>query len=115
MITADNAAIANELSAGRVKVSGDITINSGAISIKGGQAEFLVDRDGNVTANSVSITGGNLNINDNFEVTNDGILTARSADIQGIIQANEGNIGGFTIGENAIYHTIPSFNDTSIT
>lgn len=115
MITADNAAIANELSAGRVKVSGDITINSGAISIKGGQAEFLVDRDGNVTANSVSITGGNLNINDNFEVTNDGILTARGADIQGIIQANEGNIGGFTIGENAIYHTIPSFNDTSST
>lgn len=115
MITADNAAIANELSAGRVKVSGDITINSGAISIKGGQAEFLVDRDGNVTANSVSITGGNLNINDNFEVTNDGILTARGADIQGIIQANEGNIGGFTIGENAVYHTIPSFNDTSST
>lgn len=115
MITADNAAIANELSAGRVKVSGDITINSGAISIKGGQAEFLVDRDGNVTANSVSITGGNLNINDNFEVTNDGILTARGADIQGTIQANEGNIGGFTIGENSIYHTIPSFTDISST
>lgn len=115
MITADDAAIANELSAGRVKVSGDITINSGAISIKGGQAEFLVDRDGNVTANSVSITGGNLNINDTFEVTNDGILTARGADIQGTIQATEGNIGGFTIGENAIYHTIPSFTDDSST
>ena len=115
MITADDAAIANELSAGRVKVSGDITINSGAISIKGGQAEFLVDRDGNVTANSVSITGGNLNINDAFEVTNDGILTARGADIQGTIQATEGNIGGFTIGENAIYHTIPSFTDDSST
>ena len=76
---------------------------------------YLETRDGDLTANSVTITGGSLNIADSFEVTNDGILTARGADIQGIIQANEGNIGGFTIGESAIYHTIPSFTDTSST
>ena len=113
MITADNAAIANELSAGTVKVAGDITVNSGSISIKGGQAEFNVDRDGNLTANSVTITGGTLNINDAFEVTNDGILTAIGADIQGTIRANDGEIGGFTIGESAIYHTISSFEEES--
>ena len=113
MITAEDAAIANELSAGTVKVAGDITVNSGSISIKGGQAEFLVDRDGNLTANSVTITGGTLNINDSFEVTNDGILTAIGADIQGTIRANDGEIGGFTIGESAIYNTISSFDDES--
>lgn len=115
MLVADNAAIANELKAGTVTVAGDITINSGAISITNGEKVFFVTRDGDLTANSVTITGGSLNIADSFEVTNDGILTARGADIQGIIQANEGNIGGFTIGESAIYHTIPSFTDTSST
>ena len=115
MLVADNAAIANELKAGTVTVAGDITINSGAISITNGEKVFFVTRDGDLTANSVTITGGSLNIADSFEVTNDGILTAKGADIQGIIQANEGNIGGFTIGESAIYHTIPSFTDTSST
>ena len=115
MLVADNAAIANELKAGTVTVAGDITIISGAISITNGEKVFFVTRDGDLTANSVTITGGSLNISDSFEVTNDGILTARGADIQGIIQANEGNIGGFTIGESAIYHTIPSFTDTSST
>ena len=111
MLVADNAAIANELKAGAVTVAGDITINSGAISITNGEKVFFVTRDGDLTANSVTITGGSLNIADSFEVTNDGILTARGADIQGIIQANEGNIGGFTIGESAIYNTISSFDD----
>lgn len=113
MLTAENAAIANELKAGTVTVAGDITINSGSISITNGEKVFNVTRDGDLTANSVNITGGNLAIADSFEVTNDGILTATGADIQGSIKATSGEIGGFTIGESAIYNTITAFDDES--
>ena len=113
MLTAENAAIANELKAGTVTVAGDITVNSGSISITNGEKVFNVTRDGDLTANSVNITGGNLAIADSFEVTNDGILTATGADIQGSIKATAGEIGGFTIGESAIYNTITAFDDES--
>ena len=113
MLTAENAAIANELKAGTVTVAGDITVNSGSISITNGEKVFNVTRDGDLTANSVNITGGNLAIADSFEVTNDGILTATGADIQGSIKATSGEIGGFTIGESAIYNTITAFDDES--
>ena len=113
MLTAENAAIANELKAGTVTVAGDITVNSGSISITNGEKVFNVTRDGDLTANSVNITGGNLSIADSFEVTNDGILTATGADIQGSIKATSGEIGGFTIGESAIYNTITAFDDES--
>lgn len=113
MLTAENAAIANELKAGTVTVAGDITVNSGSISITNGEKVFNVTRDGDLTANSVNITGGNLSIADSFEVTNDGILTAVGADIQGSIKATSGEIGGFTIGESAIYNTITAFDDES--
>lgn len=105
LLTADNANIANTLTAGNIKVAGDIAVNSGRITITGPNGTaFIVDREGNVTANSVSITGGNLNINDGrFEVTNDGTLTATAANITGTINANDGTIGGFTITDNMLY------------
>ncbi len=112
MLIADDAEIANTLSAGQVKVAGDISVNSGQISITNGEKVFNVTRDGDLTANSVTITGGSLNINDGvFEVTNDGLLTATGADISGRIQADDGIIGGFTIGENAIYNSITGMED----
>ena len=111
MLTAENADIAHELKAGTVTIAGDITINSGAITITNGEKVFSVTRDGDLTANSVSITGGNLSIADSFEVTNEGILTANGADIQGTIKATSGEIGGFTIGESAIYNMITTFDD----
>ncbi len=109
LLVADNAKIADTLEAGKIKVAGDISINSGKITIAGANGTmFLVDRDGNVTANSISITGGNLNINDGrFEVTNDGVLTAQAAYISGTIDALNGSIGGFTITENQLYSGTP--------
>ena len=109
LLVADNAKITDTLEAGKIKVAGDISINSGKITITGADGTmFLVDRDGNVTANSVSITGGNLNINDGrFEVTNDGVLTAQAAYISGTIDALNGSIGGFTIAENQLYSGTP--------
>ena len=114
MLIADDAEIANTLAAGQIKVAGDISVNSGQISITNGEKVFSVTREGDVTANSVTITGGSLNINNGaFEVTNDGILTAVGADISGTIQATDGIIGGFTIGETAIYNSITGMEDST--
>lgn len=104
MLTADNAVIKQTLEAGTVKVKGDITVTSGSIKIESTESGtvFNVDRDGNVTANSVHITGGELNINDTFTVTQDGILTAQGADIQGRIEAESGLIAKFNIESDTI-------------
>lgn len=104
MLTADNAVIKQTLEAGTVKVKGDITVTSGSIKIESTESGtvFNVDRDGNVTANSVHITGGELNINDTFTVTTDGILTAYGADIQGRIEAESGLIAKFNIESDTI-------------
>lgn len=85
LLVADNAKIAETLEAGNIKVAGDITVNSGEITIEGSNGTtFRVDRDGNVTANSVEITGGTLNINDGvFEVQNDGTVTCQAIQITG--------------------------------
>ena len=102
LLVADNAEIKDTLTAGNIKVAGDISIKSGSIDIYSDEGtEFRVDREGNVTANSMAITGGTLNIGDGmFEVTNDGIMSARAAQIEGTIIANDGQIGGFTISSD---------------
>jgi len=104
MLTADNAVIKQTLEAGTVKVKGDITVTSGSIKIESTESGtvFNVDRDGNVTANSVHITGGELNINDTFTVTPNGVLTAQGADIQGRIEAESGLIAKFNIESDTI-------------
>ena len=102
LLVADNAEIKDTLTAGNIKVAGDISIKSGSIDIYSDEGtEFRVDREGNVTANSMAITGGTLNIGDGmFEVTNDGIMSARAAQIEGTIVANDGQIGGFIISSD---------------
>lgn len=122
MLTADNAVIKQTLEAGTVKVKGDITVTKGSISIENTESGtvFNVDRDGNVTANSVYITGGELNINDNFMVSPDGVLTAYGAQIKGRIEAEEGLIANFTIessdtvdGEsNRLYSGEPGYSSS---
>jgi hypothetical protein len=103
MLTAENAKIAQTLEAGNIKVSGDISINSGAINITSddGNTSFIVDRDGNVTANSMEITGGSIIITNEggsvFEVDSDGLLIANNANIEGNIIATSGTIGGCEI------------------
>ena len=115
MLVADNAKIAQTLEAGNIKVAGDVSIRSGSIHISndedGSDVTFNVDRDGNVESNSMHITGGNLDIGGNFEVTNDGLMTAKNAviegkitskeaDIEGKIVATSGEIGGCKIDED---------------
>lgn len=106
LLVAEDANISNVLTAGTIKVSGDITIKSGQITISSEEKEtkFIVTREGNLTANSVEITGGTLNINDGvFEVTNEGIMTAKDAIIRGHIEAITGEIGGFKIAAKQLY------------
>lgn len=122
LLVADNAKIAETLEAGNIKVAGDVRITSGSISIKATEADgpsFIVDRNGNVTANSVAITGGTFNINDGrFEVTPDGTMYATDAyilggglnindrfivDNDGSITATSGIIAGFEINPDSLY------------
>lgn len=104
-LTADNAKIAQTLEAGTVKVSGDITVLSGQISITGEDGTvFNVDRDGKVTANDMNITGGSITIENDegsttFEVTKEGYLTASGAKVTGDIIALAGQIGDCVINE----------------
>lgn len=111
MLIADNAKISETLEAGTIKVAGDISITSGSINITdNGSTSFIVDREGNVTANSVAITGGTFNINDGmFEVTNDGTLYSKDAFVEGEIVATSGKIGNCTIDEEGILH-VPGAN-----
>ena len=107
LLVAEDAEISNTLTAGNIKVAGDISINSGQITITNNDTgtSFVVDREGNLTANSVSITGGTLNINDGvFEVTNDGVLTATAADITGVIRATAGEIAKFIISDKQLHY-----------
>lgn len=64
---------------------------------------FEVDKSGNVTANSLTVTGGSISISGSagtsFEVTNAGYLSATGANISGTITATAGEIGGCTINQ----------------
>ena len=116
LLVADNAVIKETLEAGTVKVNGDITVSKGYINIHDDEkgTVFNVDREGNLIANSVKITGGSLNINDGtFEVTPDGILYATGAVIRGEIHALSGEIAQFTISEDSIYNGIATFDEES--
>lgn len=89
LLIADNAEIKETLSAGHIKVSGDIEVKSGEINIQNedGSKVFNVDREGNLTANSAKIIG--------------------------IIEATSGKIGGFSIGETSISSNLQSMIESS--
>lgn len=56
------------------------------------------------------IIGGTIKIGDNFYVDNAGNMTAINGTFSGCVNANEGNIGGFTINDTSIYTTDYSIN-----
>lgn len=77
---------------------------------------FEVDPFGNAKANSLTITGGSITIEDpqggsSFEVTKAGVLTAKEAEIEGKITATSGKIGDCTINEDG-HLIVPSANVT---
>ena len=116
MLVADNANISQTLNAGQIKVSGDISIKSGQINIRGNDGTvFNVSREGQVTANGMKITGGSIEIqngenNTSFSVDKDGYLRATGATINGNISASAGTIGGCEIVDGVL--KIPTANIT---
>ena len=61
-----------------------------------------IQHNGTIVGNNVNITGGSLKIGNNFEVDNNGNLTASNADINGKITADTGKIGGWIINANTL-------------
>jgi hypothetical protein len=64
--------------------------------------KFYADSSGNLIANSLSITGGSINIGANFSVSSSGILSATSANISGNVTANS-LVAGVSISSPNIY------------
>ncbi len=85
-----------------------ITANSAGVYVGvdgislGAGTPFLVNTNGAVTASNLTLTGGSLQIGNNFSVNSDGFLNAVSGSFTGTITATSGRIGGFLIGSNAI-------------
>lgn len=79
---------------------------SGDTAVLGSSGIFLIP-DGSTSTASIagsgSISGWAITAGDSFGVTTNGVLYADSANIQGIITATGGKIGGFKIDNTAIY------------
>lgn len=107
LLLAETAEVSKTLTAGNIKVNGEINVRGGSISISDKENEeqtyFEVDKNGNVKANSVDITGGSLQIGESFSVNNTGDLVARNASISGDLSIEKGTISigndqnGFTV------------------
>lgn len=108
LLVAESAEVSKTLTAGNIKINGELNIYGGSINIsdseEDGETYFEVDSKGNVKANSVDITGGSLNIGENFRVSNIGDLSARNANILGTLIIQNGSI--FLGDENGDYVNI---------
>ena len=96
LLVAESAEVSKTLTAGNIKINGELNIYGGSISIfdsdENSETYFEVDSKGNVKANSVEITGGSLDLGENFRVSHEGDLTARNVDISGSLSIQEGSI-----------------------
>lgn len=83
----------SSISAGSISLNADGSIDGPGWSIStGGEAHF----------NNIHVSGGTFHIGSNFNVSDDGTLTATNANISGTITATRGIIGGWTIGDLTI-------------
>ncbi len=98
-----------------------VYIGTDGISL-GANNVFKVDKNGNLTTTSATVTGtitGSTitgssinNGNGTFSVDENGNLTATSATITGIINSSNGKIGGFTITSSSLYNGTDSLSST---
>ncbi len=108
-----------EVRASGLTVDGNVTARSGfigngssgftisATAIYNGLPTLWGDSNGvYLGTDGIALGGGK------FKVTSAGALTATSADISGKITSRSGEIGGFTIGQNAIYNVLNSLTGT---
>lgn len=101
------------------KHNGVLKLNADG-SIEGPNKTWHISKDGKATFTDVNINvngdvknQSTLKWGNYFEVTYDGHVHCREATITGTITATDGNIGGFYIGENALYNGKPSLEAAS--
>ena len=80
--------------------NGKIQLTSKNLQID--STNFKVTSAGAVTASSLTLNGGSINLNNKFKVSSEGALTSTS-----------GSIGGWSITTNALYNGMTSLSDTT--
>lgn len=93
---------AQNLQVNSAKINGQLT--AGQINTTG----LIAENISGTTISGKTIDGGSITIGDNFLVDNDGILTAVDGNFTGTIDADKGEIGGFTITSTSLYNGIDS-------
>ena len=83
-------------------------LKTGTISDANGNALINLD-DGTINLN------GQVTANNNVQITTDGKLIAVDGEFSGEITSDEGQIGGFTIGEDALTFRTPIIVPASVT
>lgn len=85
-----------------VALSSRITQNANAITLKVSKGD--VSSEISQEAGAINISANRLTIDStNFKLSASGVIQATNAVLSGKITATQGNIGGFTIGSNALY------------
>lgn len=97
--------IAKSAAIGDCVVALDATTNTYKLSVP------AANITGTITADKIDAKG--LNVNDKLSISNEGILTAKEANIEGSIVASNGTIGGFTIDDDSLNSGTSSMNDTA--
>lgn len=94
--------------------TGEINAESGTIGGFTISSDSIIGENGGIMLSPDRLAYGN-----NFEVTNDGILTANeanltNANISGTLTSVTGTIGGFTITEDSLYNGSDSLGGTGV-
>lgn len=110
--TVDNDGNCN-ITKGSIKIGNNFSVsNTGELTATSANFTGSINSGSNVTG--ASISGGTISIgNGNFVVDKDGILTAKGAKIDGKIDATTGYIAGFKISDNTLTATNVGINSSS--
>lgn len=95
--TLDGSFVADFITTGTLSAA---LLKTGTISDANGNALINLD-DGTINLN------GQVTANNNVQITTDGKLIAVDGEFSGEITSDEGQIGGFTIGEDALTYRTP--------
>ena len=97
--------IAKSATIGDCVVALDATTNTYKLSVP------AANITGTITADKIDAKG--LNVNNNLLIDREGLLTAKGANIEGYVIAEEGTIGGFTIDKDSLNSGTSSMEDTA--
>ena len=110
--TVDNNGNCN-ITKGSIKIGNNFSVsNTGELTATSANFTGSINSGSNITG--ASISGGTISIgNGNFVVDKDGILTAKGAKIDGKMDATTGYIAGFKVSDNTLTATNVGINSSS--